>query len=708
VASPHLFIPEANHEQHQRYSRLIDGEHARGERESIVFCVYTTDLEAGRGDVYVAGGLGLELVALGYGVSLVPRERWHLLPPADVVVAMLPTFDPSAAPAGAWRVAWVRNETERWAALDALQGFDQVISSSHLTQRRLRRETDRAEGVLRIGVDTELFGPHPGRAPDSFTRAVTTANHWGTVRDVHRAIADMPRATPLTMYGNVTAHAPARLRHRAKEPVSYFALPALYRHHGLVVDDTIRANIGFGNVNSRFFESAACGALPVLNSRLGLADLGLLGTQPDVPVYSSADDLVDILTTLLAEPAELERRAEALGEWVREKHSYAVRAHEFSALVLDREERPVNPARAVHFGPDYSAENPYQTLLYSGLGQRGIYTVPVSTGGLTRHLAQRAEGTAPPGVFHLHWTGPVLQRAASPIDALTRLEDFTNAVRKFKEQGGRLVWTIHNVLPHDARFRPLEVNLAQFLAKEAHLVHVLSMATLEAVAPHYELDPATTRVVEHSSYEGVYPDFVTRETARKRLRILPSEKVLIALGGIRPYKGFARLLDVLDRMTHDDPTLRLLVAGKPGRYPQTEELRRRCDANPRVLAHFDFVPADHLQLWFGAADLAVLPYVDILNSGAFWLAQTFGLPVVAPRAGALARMHEEPHVRLFDPSTTSDLEATLRDAVRAFVTPDQTAHLRRRAKELAHAHAPRQMGEHFAREVAPLVLDAYS
>jgi glycosyltransferase involved in cell wall biosynthesis len=257
------------------------------------------------------------------------------------------------------------------------------------------------------------------------------------------------------------------------------------------------------------------------------------------------------------------------------------------------------------------------------------------------------------------------------------------------------------VLPHDARHRWAEIELARLLADRADLVQVLSESTLDAVAGVYELDRSKVVVIEHSSYVGEYPDWISREAARRRLGILRGEKALIVLGGIRPYKGIDVLLDVFDELVDRDPTLRLLVAGKPSHHEEVAALSERCQQHPRVISSFDYVPDDQLQVWMNAADLAVLPYRDILNSGAFLLAQSFGLPVAAPDAGTLRSWAGQPHVWLFDPtdpaSLSSEITAALEDVV---LDPDR---LRASALAAAQSRTPDQMAAAFAKAVQPLL-----
>jgi glycosyltransferase involved in cell wall biosynthesis len=685
------------------YESVCRGELSTGPQGHVVFCVYTSDLDEGRGDVYVAAGLALALHELGYGVTLLPRTEWGDVPAADVVVGLLPFWDPATAPSGAVTVAWVRNETERWSAAPHLAGYDLVLSSSAVSLRRLARATSRTGGVLPIGADTELFTLPPDDALRAST-AVTTAHHWGPLRDVHRSLMELPADADVEMYGHIRPDAPDTLRRWHRPSVSYFSMPDLYRRSWFVIDDLNSTSLGFGTLNSRFFESAACGALPVTNTALGYADLGV----PTVPHYRSGTELAAILDDLRRDPEDVARRAAELSRVVREQHDWRTRAQQFLELVSGSRAASVSERpRPVHFFPDYTAENPYQSALFAGLPAVGGYATPVDD--LSSHLAGHSEGSGEgrtAGVLNLHWTTPILQSAGGPFEARGRLDAFRDDLDRFLSRGGRLVWTVHNVLPHDVRFRHLEVELAQLLAERADLVHVLDESTVEAAAPYYELDPARVRLVKHSSYAGLYPDWVTPTAARRRFGLLPHDKVLVALGGIRPYKGLDLLLDAFDELARHDPSLHLLVAGKPGHQPGVKPLLERLEEHERVRLHRQFVPPDQLQVWLRAADLAVLPYRNILNSGSHLLAQTFGLPVVAPRGGAFRKHAGDASLRLFDIGDPASLLETLRTALRDLVVDEAAgARAAAAARAAAHDNPPSRMAGEFAAMMAPLLAD---
>lgn len=381
--------------------------------------------------------------------------------------------------------------------------------------------------------------------------------------------------------------------------------------------------------------------------------------------------------------------------WERVRHGVGWRVRK-AKRALGRK-RPVQaPVRLVHFAPNYKG-NPYQRMLYAGLPGINARAVPVKD--ITEHLAGQA-ASGRPGLFHLHWTNTILQSAETEMEARARLDAFTRALESFTAAGGTLIWTIHNVVPHDADFVDLEVELATTILRYAARVHLLSAQTIDQASSFYAIDPTKAVVIELSSYHGVYPNTVSRSEARAALGIAPTDKTLLVAGYIRPYKGIDRMLEVFDDLLAEDATLRLLIAGRPLDAEGVADLEARCAAHPRVVSRFARIPDDELQLWYGAADVAVLPYTNILNSAAFRLATSLGVPAVGPRMGALTAFDDKPYVRLFDPDSRDDLRDVVRAAVADFAGNEQ---VRQVALRDAEAHAPEVMAAEFARFIEPLL-----
>ena len=205
--------------------------------------------------------------------------------------------------------------------------------------------------------------------------------------------------------------------------------------------------------------------------------------------------------------------------------------------------------------------------------------------------------------------------ATSKRQAALRLDRLRATLDGFRTNGGHLVWTVHNVLPHECRYPELEAEVCQAIADRASAVHVLCEATKAAVSPWYELPDERVAMIPHSSYLGVYPNYISRSEARARLGLEQRHTVLTVFGGLRRYKALMPLLDAFEAAAAKDSDLRLVIAGKPIRISDVDRLRSRCDRSPAITAHLGGVPAGEVQLYMNAADAVLLPHTIALNSG---------------------------------------------------------------------------------------------
>jgi D-inositol-3-phosphate glycosyltransferase len=80
------------------------------------------------------------------------------------------------------------------------------------------------------------------------------------------------------------------------------------------------------------------------------------------------------------------------------------------------------------------------------------------------------------------------------------------------------------------------------------------------------------------------------------------------------------------------------VAGEPKKESTgyvDAALRQMESLEPgRVTQRIEFIPDEETELYFKAADLLVLPYTHVYQSGVLFLAYSFGLPVVASDVGS--------------------------------------------------------------------------
>ncbi|MBO0609179.1 glycosyltransferase [Myceligenerans salitolerans] len=294
----------------------------------------------------------------------------------------------------------------------------------------------------------------------------------------------------------------------------------------------------------------------------------------------------------------------------------------------------------------YWTSNPFVQMLYAEVVARGI-TV---TGNANVRLTTAAlRDPATTGLVHLQWPSPITDDAAGADDAEDRVEDFLDAVRTAQGHGRPVLWTVHNSLPHDTTHAAAARRLHQGLADLADVVHVLRPGTAAAVSDDYRIPPGRTVVVPHSSYHGVYGRRLDRAAARAALEVTEPVGVLF-FGHLRPYKGLRYLFDAMRVVRQAGTDAGLLLAGKPS-GDVADQVAGLVEDGVPVTSALRFVDDDEVAAWFSAADVVVLPYERILNSGTMHLASTYGVPVVLPGEPHLTEdFGDERWIRFFDPA----------------------------------------------------------
>lgn len=275
--------------------------------------------------------------------------------------------------------------------------------------------------------------------------------------------------------------------------------------------------------------------------------------------------------------------------------------------------------------PDWG-ENPYLNLL--GLAPRadGLDLLgAVSYEELLLALPQLGHGD----VLHIHWTTPLLQFCKSARSARLRLRRLSRSIHHAKVRGIRIVWTIHNRLPHEVAHRDEEISLYRLLAEKSDLVLVMAPSTPGVMSDIVDLEASKTAVLPHPSYEGIYETGVTRGAARASFDLAEDEHAVLFVGQIRPYKGVTDLVRAVARAERPTSRATLLLGGVVKEMDE-DEFGRSLPRGMRSILQPSYIPDADLARWFRAADVVVLPYRSVLNSGSLHLAATFAVPVILP------------------------------------------------------------------------------
>ncbi len=257
--------------------------------------------------------------------------------------------------------------------------------------------------------------------------------------------------------------------------------------------------------------------------------------------------------------------------------------------------------------------NPYVIMLRGALDT--LPGVRVLTFTWRRALTARYD------VFHVHWP-EILVDGHSPLKKVIRQALFVLLLLRLQVTRTPLVRTVHNV--------ELPTGISR---RETTLLHWAERATALRIRINEttELDARTpVATVVHGHYRDWY-------SGHPRSASVPGRVAFV--GQVRRYKGVDRLVEVFRAV--DDDTLSLRVAGRPTSEELATDLRAAAAADPRISLELGFLTDAALVAEVTAAELVVLPYREMHNSGGVLAALSLDRPVLVPDNAANRRLADE-------------------------------------------------------------------
>jgi len=333
--------------------------------------------------------------------------------------------------------------------------------------------------------------------------------------------------------------------------------------------------------------------------------------------------------------------------------------------------------------------NPYGALMARAMARLGVEFEPGYRETLCRLWLEQNRGRV--DVLHLNWPSflysePVLAEHVASCAA------FVENLARARSLGYMLVWTVHNLYPHESP-NPEVDRLARFaVAHFSHVVIVHCQHARELVKQHF-FRTADVLVIPHGHFIDPYPNTISRDEARTCLNLPKTSFVYLNFGNLRPNKGVENLLEAFESIPGEDTFL--LLALKSYNQYGAELVKHASKRNARIRVHDSaFFDNSELQVYFNAADVVVLPFRDILTSGSAITALSFYRPVIAPAIGCIPELIDNGVGILYNPNQPE----ALREAMVA---------IRRCAPETYHHAIRRKLETLNWDSIAQLTLAAY-
>jgi beta-1,4-mannosyltransferase len=340
--------------------------------------------------------------------------------------------------------------------------------------------------------------------------------------------------------------------------------------------------------------------------------------------------------------------------------------------------------------PAFRHPSPYNLLLYRSMQELGATVEDFSA---WRVLSKQYD------IVHLHWPEYCVNERGLLASLFWSCALF-GAMSWVRIRGGSVVWTVHNLQSHLQQHPGIERYFWRiFTALLNGYICLTDTGGKRACHRYPSLRKRPGFVIPHGNIRDAYPNLeISREHARLTLGITQSAKVVGFFGSVERYKGFPELVETFSGL-QETPAV-LVVAGKCSLAPQERKLIEEIAARDRrVLLHLQHIPDAEVACYIRAADLVVLPFREILNSGSAVLALSLDRPILVPAKGSMTELQQfagAEWVRLYSGELTSE---TLQQHLNAAI---EDAAMRGRCRALESGWAGLDW-----KDLAQLTLDAY-
>lgn len=198
------------------------------------------------------------------------------------------------------------------------------------------------------------------------------------------------------------------------------------------------------------------------------------------------------------------------------------------------------------------------------------------------------------------------------------------------------------VTAHDVEAFKEGLSVKWLVARTYGLVHEViahNRSSGREVTEKLKVHPDRVHTIPHGNYLEFVGRIPNREEARQALGWLPSESgpVVLFFGQIKEVKGLDLLIQAFATVRKQHPSATLVIAGRVWKddFSRYEALIQQLALEASVRLHIRYIRDDEVAHFYAAADVVVLPYRRIYQSGVLLMAMSYGVPVIASDLDAM-------------------------------------------------------------------------
>lgn len=263
-------------------------------------------------------------------------------------------------------------------------------------------------------------------------------------------------------------------------------------------------------------------------------------------------------------------------------------------------------------------------------------------------------------IIHFQWLESIF-RGKEPGEL--ELERLRNALEHWKTRS-KIIVTLHNEFPHyndTAAFRKLYELIFSYTDGFIHLGEVSKLVMRNRYKKY--LEDGEEIIIPHGNYFAV-PNEINQDLAKEKLGYSDSDKILLCFGAIRSREELNLLISAYKKIKKE--SIKLLIGG---RLPVRSRVKLNyfVDRFPiwidrSIQLTEGFIAQDKIQFYANAADVFIIPRIDILNSGNVPLGFTFGKTVVGPDVGVVGEELKKTGNLVFNPEDIESISNAIHKA----------------------------------------------
>lgn len=235
-------------------------------------------------------------------------------------------------------------------------------------------------------------------------------------------------------------------------------------------------------------------------------------------------------------------------------------------------------------------------------------------------------------IFHILWLNKFM------------LFDKTILNVYYKMLNKKLVFTAHNVNAGERDGTDNFMNRISLMFMYSVLDHIFVHTDLmkRQLVENFNVNEEKISVIPFGVNNMIPKSNMSRETARQRFGLSEREKVMLFFGNIAPYKGLEYLIQAMAILRERIPDLYLIIAGRvkdKNCVDYWERIQKHIDEEglrKNVILHIRYIPDEEVEVFMKSANVMILPYKNIFQSGVIFLSYNFGLPVIVSDVGSLS------------------------------------------------------------------------